>query len=126
MRDSPGKLIDFAKVRALIRRHDVLNLLSWEPTAAGGAQLRGAYPLPNCSSNSPRTFGAHLQERAWHCFTCGSHGNQLDLWALMTGHDFYRATIDLYHQTGNPVPYHARQQTRAPFNSRSNPPAGPR
>lgn len=126
MRDSPGKLIDFAKLRALIPMHDVLNLLSWEPTVIRGTQLRGVCPLPNCPSTSSRTFSVHPEKQVWHCFACGRHGNQLDLWVSITSHDLYLAAIDLCHQTGNSVPWHAQQQTRLTRNSRRNPPAGPR
>ena len=125
MHNAPGKLIDFAKVRSLIPMNDVLTLLAWQPSSIKGSQLRGTCPLPNCATTSRRTFGVHLEKQAWHCFACGHHGNQLDLWTSMTGHQFYQATIDLCHRAGKPVPYHA-ENNRASLNSHRNPPAGPR
>ncbi len=125
MPNSPGKLIDFAKVRSLIPMNDVLTLLNWEPSSIKGPQLRGTCLLPNCSSRSRQTFGVHLEKQAWHCFACGRHGNQLDLWAMITGHDLYHATIDLCHRFGKPVPYRS-ESNRATLNSQRNPPTGPR
>jgi len=126
MGNSPDKLIDFAKVRSLIPMNDVLTLLAWEPSSTRGPQLRGACPLPNCTTASRRTFGVHLEKQAWHCFACGRHGNQLDLWTLMTGHDLYHATINLCHRAGKPVPYRSVREIRAPHNSHRNLPDGPR
>ncbi len=119
MHNAPGRLIDFAKVRSLIPMNDVLTLLAWESSSINGPQLRGGCPLPNCATTSRRTFAVHLEKHAWHCFACGRHGNQLDLWTMITDHDLYHATIDLCHRAGKPVPYHA------PINSHRNPPAGP-
>ena len=126
MRDSRGKLIDFAQVRSLIPMNDVLRVLVWEPTSIQGSQLRGTCPLPNCRSTSRRTFSVHLDKQAWHCFACGRHGNQLDLWAMLTGHDLCHVAIDLCGRFNKPVPYHAPQQARPPRNSHRKPPAGPR
>ena len=126
MRNSSGKLIDFAKVRSLIRINDVLMLLTWEPCSIQGPQLRGGCPLPNCTTTSRRTFCVNHEQQTWHCFACGRHGNQLDLWMLMTGHELYQATIELCQRIGKPVPYQYARQIRAPHNSHRNPPAGPR
>ena len=125
MHNSPGKLIDFAKVRSLIRINDVLMLLAWEPCSIQGPQLRGACPLPNCATTSRRTFCVNHEQQAWHCFACGRHGNQLDLWVIMSGQPLYQATVELCHRAGKSVPYRASQQTRLTRNSRRNPPAGP-
>jgi DNA primase len=126
MHNAPGKRIDFAKVRSLIPMNDVLTLLKWEPSGINGPQLRGACPLPNCPTTSRRTFAVHLEKQAWHCFACGHHGNQLDLWTLITGHDLYHATIHLCQRIGKPVPYRSVSEIRNSPNSHRNPPAGPR
>ena len=99
---SPDKLIDFAAVRSLIGIQDVLSWVSWDPSTARGRQLRG--PCPLCESQSRRTFSVHLEHHSWHCFACGRHGNQLDLWAQLTGLDLYHAAISLCHRAARPVP----------------------
>lgn len=124
MHDAPGKLIDFAQVRSLIPMKDVLTLLDWEPSSIRGPQLRGPCPLPNCSTTSRRTFCVSHEKQAWHCFACGRHGNQLDLWTLMTEHKLYQATVDLCQRAGQPVPYHF-ESNRPTRSSPRNPPAGP-
>jgi hypothetical protein len=126
MHNAPGKLIDFAKVRSLIPMNDVLTLLAWEPSSINGPQLRGTCPLPSCANTSRRTFGVHLEKQAWHCFACGHHGNQLDLWTMITGHDLYHATINLCHRAGKPIPYRSVSEIRTSPNSYRNPSAGPR
>ena len=124
MHHAQRKLIDFAQVRSLIPMNDVLTLLAWQPSSIRGPRLRGSCPLPNCVSTSRRTFCVNHEKQAWHCFACGRHGNQLDLWVMMTGHHLYQATIDLCHRFGKPVPYHS-ENIRPTRSSPRNPPAGP-
>jgi DNA primase len=102
MPGSPDRLIDFAAVRALISIQDVLKWASWNPRSVHGHQCRG--PCPLCESQSRRTFSVHLKLHSWHCFACGRHGNQLDLWSHLTGLDLYRAAISLCQHAGKPVP----------------------
>jgi DNA primase len=124
MHHAPGKLIDFTQVRSLIPLKEVLTLLDWELSRGKGPQLRGPCPLPNCSTASRRTFCVNHEKQAWHCFACGRHGNQLELWVMMSGHDLYHATIDLCHRLGKPVPYQS-ENSRSTRSSPRNPPAGP-
>ena len=96
--------IDYAAIRAQIPMARVLELLDFRPTRSRGPQLRGCCPLSNCSSNSVPRFSANLQRHAYRCFTCGSRGNQLDLWAAARRLSLAAAAVDLCRATQTAVP----------------------
>ena len=57
--------------------------------ARRGNRLRGHCPF-GCG-NSPRDFVANLTVRRYRCFSCGRHGNQLELWASIQGQPLHPA-----------------------------------
>lgn len=84
---------------------DVLQLIGFEATATSGDQLRGPCPIHGSTSRASRIFSVHLSRNSYHCFKCGSKGNQLDLWAASSKTDLYRAAIDLCERCGHEIPW---------------------
>jgi DNA primase len=99
----PG--IHFAEVRARIALADVLDLLGFVPCESSGDQVRGPCPVHHSTSPSSRSFSANLTLHIYRCFTCGSRGNQLDLYASSTGLSFFEATIVLCKQLHREIPW---------------------
>ena len=99
----PG--IRFQEVRAQVSLAEVLNLIGFVPQRSSRDQVRG--PCPVHRSRSPRslTFSADLNRQVYHCFTCGSSGNQLDLYAAVTGLRLFEAAVALGQQLGREVPW---------------------
>jgi DNA primase len=93
----PG--IDYRQLRQQVTMSQVLSLLGFEPTWRHGPQLRGLCPIPGCRCTSGRPFSVHLDRHVYHCFSCCSHGNALDLWAAVRGLPIYQAAMDLCHVT---------------------------
>src|SRR6266852_7066115 len=89
----PG--IDFAAVRARIPLVDVLDWLGFVPCEGSGDQLRGPSPIHRSSAPTSRSFSANLSRHVYKCFKCGSQGNQLDLYASVTGLSLFEASIAL-------------------------------
>ena len=96
--------IDYAALRAQIPMSRVLELLGFRPARAGGPQLRGPCPLPNCPPVRPPRFSVNLQRHIYQCFACGSAGNQLDLWAAAHQLLLAVAAVDLCRAAQLPVP----------------------
>ncbi len=96
--------IDYAALRAQIPMARVLQLLDFRPLRVRGPQLRGPCPLPNCSSARAPDFSVNLQRHIFHCFACGSGGNQLDLWAAAHQLLLAVAAVDLCRAAQLPVP----------------------
>lgn len=63
----------------------VLELLDWTPVSQNGSQLRGPCPIHKSSSEKSRSFSVNVEKQAFQCFGCGKKGNQLDLFAAVTG-----------------------------------------
>jgi DNA primase len=101
----PGS-INFAGVRELITMRQVLDVLNWQHAAKHGAQLRGPCPIHKSENPSSRSFSVNLEKHVYHCFAacCGSKGNQLDLFAAVTGQRPYDAALDLCQRLGIDIP----------------------
>lgn len=110
--------IDFSILRREIGILAVLNLLGFVPLQRRGSQVRGPCPVHEPRSARSRSFSAHLERNAYHCFRCGSHGNQLDLWAAATRQPLYQAAIDLCETLHQPIP---RLSRRSPARKKSTP-----
>jgi DNA primase len=93
----PG--IDYRQLRQQITMREVLDLIGFQPTWRRGPQLRGACPIPGCSSASDRSFSVHLTRQVYHCFACRSRGNALDLWAAIRDLPIHQAAMDLCQVT---------------------------
>lgn len=99
----PG--IDYQQLRARVSMRDVLTLLGFQPTRVRGVQVRGPCPLhdrrheptslPRGGRHGSAPFSAHLEKHVYHCFVCGSQGNQLDLWAAVRNLSLHAAALDL-------------------------------
>jgi DNA primase len=76
--------IDFGMVRCQIGMEAVLSLLGFTCSQRRGDQVCGPCPLHEPRSAHSRSFSSHLERNVYHCFRCGSRGNQLDLWAAAT------------------------------------------
>ena len=77
--------IDFQTLRSLVSMRAVLEVLDWTPVSKNGPQLRGPCPIHKSSSEKSRSFSVNLEKQAFQCFGCGKKGNQLDLFAAVTG-----------------------------------------
>lgn len=73
----------------------VLELMDYRATSRRGEQLRGACPFHTSETSSPHCFSIHLSRGLFHCFRCGAHGNQLDLWSQVRGLSLHDAALDL-------------------------------
>jgi DNA primase len=97
--------VHFAEVRARVAMADVLDLIGFTPCESSGAQVRGPCPVHHSASPSSRSFSANLNFHIYKCFKCGSGGNQLDLYAAVTGLSLFEAAIALCEQLHHEVPW---------------------
>ncbi len=65
-----------------------------------GDELRGPCPLHGSESPHSRVFAVNLRKNAYRCFKCGAKGNQLDLWAAVSGKPLYQSTLELCKRAG--------------------------
>jgi hypothetical protein len=87
--------VDFAELRRRVSMAQVLELLDMDLPHRRGDQLRGACPIHESAAPRSRSFSVNLRKNAYHCFRCGSAGNQLDLWAAVTRQNLYQAALSL-------------------------------
>jgi DNA primase len=99
----PG--IDFNAVRSTVSMAQVLELIGFEVAARSGDQLRGPCPIHGSSSPQSTSFSVNLTKHRYQCFTCGSAGGQLELWAAVQGISVYQAALDLCERLGVDVPW---------------------
>ena len=89
----PG--VDFELLRERISMADVLRLLDFQPSSRRGDQLRGPCPVHGSSNPRSRSFSVNVRMGRYHCFSCGSHGNTLELWAAVHNKSVYAAAVEL-------------------------------
>ena len=99
----PG--IHFATVRARIPLADVLKLIGFVPCETSRDQVRGPCPVHHSTASTSRSFSANLKRHIYKCFTCGSKGNPLDLYASVTGLSLFEAAIALCKQLDREIPW---------------------
>jgi|SRR5271157_1715766 len=99
----PG--IHFATVRARIPLADVLKLIGFDPCEISRDQVRGLCPDHRSASPTSRSFSANLNRHIYKCFTCGLKGNQLYLYASVTGVSLFEAAIALCKQLDREIPW---------------------
>ena len=99
----PG--IDFDILRREITMQQVLNQLGFHATSQRGHQLRGPCHIHGSASPGSRSFSVNLERGRYQCFSCGSKGNQLELWAEARRLRIYEAAIDLCQALGREVPW---------------------
>jgi hypothetical protein len=94
--------IDFAELRRQVTIQQVLELLAWHPVSRSGPQMRGPCPIHRSGGERSRSFAVNAAKNAFRCFkpTCGSQGNQLDLYALATGLPILEAAYQLCDRLG--------------------------
>ncbi len=68
-------------------------LLGFVPCESSGDQVRGPCLVHHSISPLSRSFSANLKRHICRCFKCGSSGNQLDLYAAVTGLGVFEATV---------------------------------
>src|SRR5262249_61275931 len=99
----PG--IHFAEARSRIALAEVLAVLGFVPCESSGDQVRGPCPVHHSATPSSRSFSANLRFHLYRCFTCGSSGNQLDLYAAATGLSLFEAAVALCEKLHREVPW---------------------
>ncbi len=99
----PG--IRFAEVRAQISIAHVLDLVGFVSHRVSGDHVRGPCPVHRSVSQSSRSFSANLKRHVYHCFACGSAGNQLDLYAAVKHLTVFEAAVELCTQLHHEVPW---------------------
>lgn len=97
-------VIDYRALRRQVPMQRVLELLDYRATSGRGPQLRGACPFHTFTATHPRCFSVHLSKGLFHCFDCGAHGNQLDLWAQLHQLPINAAALDLCHRADIDIP----------------------
>jgi DNA primase len=99
----PG--VDFRAVRELISMVDVLDLIGFESQAAANGGLRGPCPIHGSRSAKSRSFAVNVKLNVYRCFTCGSAGNHLDLYAAFRRQGTYQAALELCAKLHRDVPW---------------------
>ncbi len=99
----PG--VDFQAVRSRVSMAEVLTLLEFVPSQSSGTRHRGPCPIHGSSSSTSRSFSVDLKRNAFQCFKCGCSGNQLDLWAAVTGASLHQAAVDLCEKLHLDIPW---------------------
>jgi DNA primase len=99
----PG--IRYAEVRAMISLAEVLDLVNFAPSERRGDQVRGPCPVHRSTSSRSRSFSANVKRNVYQCFRCGSSGNQLDLYAAVTGLSLFDAAVALCERLHREIPW---------------------
>jgi DNA primase len=99
----PG--VDFNRLRAEITMRQVLERVDFQPTSQSGPQWHGPCPVHGSTSARSRSFSVNVDSGRYHCHKCGSHGNQLELWAAVHQVTIYQAAIDLCRTLGVDAPW---------------------
>jgi len=99
--------IDYAELRRRVSIGQVLELVGFRPSGRRGGQLRGPCPVHGSRRKKSRSFSVDLERNIYQCFkaSCGSKGNQLDLYVAVTGLPLYEAAIDLCDRLSIEVPW---------------------
>ena len=97
--------VDFRAVRELVFMGEVLDLIGFEPQGAANGGLRGPCPIHRSRSARSRSFAVNVRLKMYHCFTCGSSGNHLDLYAAFSRQGIYQAALDLCEKLHRAVPW---------------------
>ena len=101
--------IDFRAVRDMISMSEVLELIGYASFASIGDALRGPCPVHRSKSSTSRSFAVNLKRNVYHCFSCGSAGNHLDLYVACTQKRVYDAALDLCEKLHREVPWIRRK-----------------
>jgi DNA primase len=77
------------------------------PTPFSPQELRLSLETAVHGSRSPESssFSVNLASHRYHCFRCGSLGNQIELWAAVHHVTIYQAAIELCQRASLPVPW---------------------
>jgi len=94
----PG--VDFKALRSLVSIAQVLDQIGFVSTDVSGLQKRGPCPVHRSSSSTSRVFSVNLRKNVFRCFRSCAAGNQLDLYAAVTGQTLYAAALDLCERLG--------------------------
>ena len=99
----PG--VDFRAIREMITMAEVLDLIGFEVHAAASGGLRGPCPVHCSRSVKSRSFAVDVKRKMYHCFSCGSAGNHLDLYAAVRRQGVYQAALELCEKLHREVPW---------------------
>jgi DNA primase len=99
----PG--IRFAEVRARVTMAEVLRLVGFVPCKTSGDQVRSPCPVHHSASPSGCSFPANIHLHIYMCFSCGSSGTHLDLYAAATGRGVFEAAIELCERLDREIPW---------------------
>lgn len=99
----PG--IDFNQLRREVTMQQVLNAIGFEATRRTGLQLKGPCPVHKSTRNHSTSFSVNLGSHRYFCHKCGSHGNQLELWAAICQLNLYEASIELCKVLNRGIPW---------------------
>jgi DNA primase len=114
----PG--IHFAVVRSSIPISEVLSLIGFVASEKSGDQVRGPCPVHRSTSSNSRSFSANTRKHIYRCFTCASSGNQLDLYASVTGLRLHEAVVALCKQLSREVPWTESTRLKRRSNCQTN------
>ena len=97
--------IDFKALKRMVPIARVLELIEYKPRKKTGSQLRGPCPVHGSASSSSTIFSVNLERSIYKCFSCDSGGDQIKLYAEITGLGIYEAAEQLAANTGCQLPY---------------------
>jgi hypothetical protein len=97
--------IDFQKLRSQIPMALVLEIIGFGARETRGPQRRGPCPIHRSEGENSRSFSVNTSKGVFRCFSCGKHGNQLDLYVAVTGLPLFEAASELCQKAGVPLSY---------------------
>ena len=85
---------------------EVLRAIDWKPVSRNGPEMEGSCPIHSSSDKGDSTFLVILMTSTFECSEPGcGRGNQLELFAAVTGVSLYDAAIKLCEKTGTQIPW---------------------
>ena len=110
--------LDFQAVRAAVSISQVLEIVGFYANEESGEQVRGPCPVHGSTSADSRSFSANLRRNTFQCFKCGAKGNQLDLYATITGLPIHEAALQLCEKAGVDLQQMLLSLTKRPLRPR--------
>lgn len=91
--------LDFREMRRLITPEQIFREIGWQWKIKTGDQVRGSCPL-HVGSGKGNPFSVNTHKKVFQCFKCKKAGNLLELYALLSGTDFYTSMVNLSKALG--------------------------
>jgi DNA primase len=110
--------LDFQAIREAVSISQVLEIVGFVAAEQSGDQVRGPCPVHGSTSPASRSLSANLRRNTFQCFKCGAKGNQLDLYAAITGLPIHEAALQLCEKAGVDLQQVLLSPTKRPLRPR--------